>query len=559
MEIDLSKDAVLAVETAKLITAIEPESRSIYTNYIDSLSIDNKISGLSLLLQTSNRNTTSSTIHETLCKYNLLIVLLQRHVAIRKIIVDHKYDEQIVYQICKSYNNSSEIIRKKKLNLHVYITVAYNFIKSVYLMLINIFMMFSTGLRGFKKPIQSVIYIDTFMAVSSIEKSDNFYERYYDGIETSVDNDVLNKIWYVPTLFDFNTINDFYKLYKFCVKSNGNIIHQHNYLKPYDYIKALWVSFVTVNSIKKYPKWKGYDVSYLIANELRCEYFSTQLFNSVLKYLFINRLAQSGVVIDLVIDWNENQVIDRALCLGVRDSYPNVQIKGYQGLVPPKYYASLEPTCFEIESNIVPDITLVTGEAFVESKKVNCKSLNVAVAPAYRFRHLHDIERNSYLDNKVVFVALPYYLNQCVQILNILLDTIKIIEKYYTVEIKVHPSYTNCEFNEILPSKLKSKFSFTELNISELLSVASCLFSSGSSTCVEAAVLGIPVAIMGNLSGPTQNPLVDLIDKDRWSVIYEASELLAFIKCSEISNELDVNYYFKKVSRRESNIFLSKI
>ena len=44
----------------------------------------------------------------------------------------------------------------------------------------------------------------------------------------------------------------------------------------------------------------------------------------------------------------------------------------------------------------------------------------------------------------------------------------------------------------------------------DLLGFISLLISSASSVCVEAASLGIPVAIHGNRHGVTMNPVTDV-------------------------------------------------
>jgi hypothetical protein len=555
MNLDLRTNGILSVECAKLLTELEPKSRIIYNKYIDNLSSDNKLTGLSLLLQPTNRNTTNSAIHSTLCKYNLVRHLLQENKLIDKVFVNSKYDKEILNSIFNSYNKTANIIYSEKIG--IYLIILNNLVKSLYFLLVNVFLSIILGLKDFKRPSGSIIYIDTFMSVSSITDCSIFNERYYRGLEDTIDSLKLNKLWYAPVPVGFDSISDFYTIYKFIRKSDSNILHQNNYLKPYDYLKALYLSFKLIGNVNTYPRWLGHDISSLINREIKTELFSTQLFIAVLRYFFIKRIAESGVKIDIVINWNENQVIDRALCLGIRDYYPGVKIKGYQGLTPSKYYASLEPTCFEVKSKTVPDVILAIGSAFVEYKKINCKDVNVGIAPAYRFSHLHEINRKISFNNNVIFVALPYYMDECIRILYICLSIVNTLEPNYKVKIKLHPDHVEGLFNKNLPHNLTNQFSFTTLTISELLATASYLFSSASSTCIEAAVLGIPVAIMGNLSGPTQNPLVDLIDADKWSIIYSSEDFIYFIDSMIIMEPLDISTFFKKASYEESNVFLS--
>ena len=59
-------------------------------------------------------------------------------------------------------------------------------------------------------------------------------------------------------------------------------------------------------------------------------------------------MKKSGLLIKKVVDWNENQVIDRSLNLAIRKYYPGVKILGYQGYVVSEYYVSHSPADYEL-------------------------------------------------------------------------------------------------------------------------------------------------------------------------------------------------------------------
>ena len=555
MDLDLSSEGVLSVELAKLITDIEVSSRSTYTEYIDKLSSSNKLAGISLLLQVSNRNTTKSKIHEKFCKYELVIYLLNQGKSINSVLVDDDEDKRVIDQIFKCHNKTVKITTRKPRIFLVY--VAANFLRVLYHLFISIWLSILLKNKNSSKPVGKIIFIDTFMSVSSIRGKKYFDERYYRGMEDYISDETKNSIWYAPVLFNFKTLSDFFALYRFASISSSNLLQQYQYLNINDYVKAFFLSFKLCFSITDYPEWNNYDISGLINKEVNEEIFSVQLFQAILRFFFIKRLSEQHVDLEVVINWNENQVIDRALCLGVRKFYPEVKIKGYQGLVPPRYYASLEPTCFEIESNTIPDAIYVIGDAFSEFKKSNCSSTMVKKAPAYRFLHIYNIEHKNISNSKVVFVALPFYINECTRILRLCLEASRVLGDDYVFEIKLHPSHDEKKFNESIPNDLSYKYSFTNLEISQLLSMSSMLLSSASSTCLEAAVLGLPVAIMGNISGPTQNPLVGLIDPDRWNVVYTVDDFIELIIHSKVENHLDLTKFFSKPSVQNTKEFLS--
>ena len=61
---------------------------------------------------------------------------------------------------------------------------------------------------------------------------------------------------------------------------------------------------------------------------------SFSITQSLLIYKFIERVRNKNIKLKGLIDWYENQNIDRALYLGVKEYYPGVKVKGYLGFVP---------------------------------------------------------------------------------------------------------------------------------------------------------------------------------------------------------------------------------
>ncbi len=81
--------------------------------------------------------------------------------------------------------------------------------------------------------------------------------------------------------------------------------------------------------------------------------------------------------------------------------------------------------------------------------------------------------------------------------------------------------------------------------MSTLLGHISLLISSASSTCAEAASLGIPVAVYGNRYGVTMNPIAD-IESTTDNVFYSQGQLAKFIDYSltSINQKKDIEQYF---------------
>ena len=96
---------------------------------------------------------------------------------------------------------------------------------------------------------------------------------------------------------------------------------------------------------------------------------------------------------------------------------------------------------------------------------------------------------------------------------------------------------------------MNDKFFFSEESIEKLLTKASLVVSSASTVCIEAASVGIPVAIISNSSGLTRNPLPVPTENDLWAIIYNESDLSTLINKANKQEKKLNNNFFQKVEK----------
>ena len=332
---------------------------------------------------------------------------------------------------------------------------------------------------------------------------------------------------------------------------------KEDWLKSSDYFSAFKVSLILFKKVKKIPLWNGLNVSEIIKEELYKDIGSPSLMNAVLIHKFIKRLKEKKVDVDIVIDWNENQVIDRAVNLAFNKYYSNVYVKGYQGYIVPDFYACKDPTCFEIEAGTTPNEICVVGEAFIESKKKYCSSIKVSVAPAYRFSNSHNSKY--LLCDKVsdILIILPISLEDSREILKICERLSGLIGEEFNFIVKYHPSFTKERFSSLVPEVLNSCFIFSEQKLYDHLCKSSLLISALSSVCLEAAVLGVPVAIIGSRSGPAMNPLHGLEGINSWQVCYNETEIIELLKSKIAPEVINIDYFFQPNTVKFNREFIS--
>jgi len=522
--LNLFSGGKLSTSDSLLLDQLEPSVRDIYNEFTDELIRINKLKGLSLLLNLSCRNTLVSPLLDLFCKISLLEEKLKRLDDIRVIYVDNYQIAEIVNELLLKYQQGADVrvvSDKKYLYLHVF----FNFIKSTYL--IVIYWLWSR-LMGLKiTPTGKILFVDNFILIDSFKPDGTFVDRYYTNHDDYLSEEERNVRWYSPTLVGINYPWQMLRIGKGINATKDNFLIQEAWLKISDYLYAIYFSLLIPFKVKETPKFKGLDFQNFILNENLKDTLSPSLMLAICKYRFIRRLSKEHIDICGVVDWNENQIIDRALNLGFKDYYKEVAVQGYQGFVLPEYYACVQPTCLEYSMRTLPDIMYVPGKAGNALRKSVCNKLRVKISPAFRFSHVFNIKDLRSKKLPIILVALPMMLGESKNIIKSIVDIEESLNINVRLIIKLHPSNSIKDFFVSVPEA--KNLEITDKNMHQLLELCSVMISSTSSACVEAVSVGIPVAIYGNRYGVTLNPIPESVSNKIWEVFYTKSQLVLFI------------------------------
>ena len=556
MEIDLRKTGTMTVSQAKEISSLEPSVRSEYNRFIGELIKKNNLSDIDLLLQATCRNTNLSFILDRFCRFRLLRNMLEREEVIKKVFVDSVSMKSVCERLIGEFD-SKVIVEYKKINLPNKYNVLNNCIKSLCLMLCLFFV--PKIIPGKRMPSKPITYLENFLFIDSIDDSGVLVDRYYPSLIESIEDEGVQKsIWYVPILIGFRTIGQYFSIFKKIRRSKSNFLMKEDWLLLSDYVTAFKLSLGLHRRVITIPMWEGICVHEVVNDELIKEIGSPALVNAVLFYKFIKRLKEQKVEIDIAIDWNENQVIDRAINLAFKKYFPDVYVKGYQGYVVPDFYTCKDPTVYEVEAGSVPNEICVVGEAFVENKKRYCSNLKVGIAPAFRFSNSYNPNYLGCKKTSDIIIVLPISLQDSREILRLCVKLANIIGDQHNFIVKYHPTFTKERFFSLAPEAKNSCFRFSDQHLYDHLSSACLLISALSSVCLEAAVLGLMVAIVGTRSGPVMNPLSGLKGIESWKVCYDENEILSLLNTSHPKAAFKSNYFFQPVSTANALEFISK-
>lgn len=372
-----------------------------------------------------------------------------------------------------------------------------------------------------KKYNTPVTLLDIFILKESFS-GNKFSDRYYPGLFDCLREKEKECIYYVPTFFrikNYMLIREDFKK----TKNQYNFLFKEHFLKPRDYLYAISYPLREISYAK--TNFWGFDIKPLIKEDLRYNLFNLSTIISILNFRFVKRLKENRIDIRLVINWFENQVIDKGLNAGFSEFYSGVLTKGYQGFIIPDNYFHIQP--IKVEKKLIPDRILVMGKGLINKTKKYCKDLNVEIAPAFRFNYLWDnLEKNTNKWNQLkILVLLPMMVSNSIEILKVV-NSVKNLNKEtnYKFYIKPHPTFDKNRIARYLGKYILPDYEVLYSSLKDFQGFH-LMIGNSSSACLETIARGIPVIIIGSQSGLTQNPIPESIKEDIWKLCYTTEEL----------------------------------
>ena len=524
--LDLCLSGELLLEDAKWMTCNATRIIDLYNLLVENLVKENDLTELHLLLNVSCRNSYQSSILDCLFRLELLKFRLCEKASYSKILIDKIEMEKPVQDLLTKYGLVETPIVVVGKTTPIAIVILKNILKSTYGMFNDLF--WSRLFMVKKRPSSEIVFVDSFMFSQSVDANGNFADRYYTGYEENLSKSEIEKLWFAPTLANIKTLGEYRRVFSNISKCNSNLLIQESWLSAIDYLTSIKLSLSIPRKVCRLSHDLGHDLGQLVINESRLQIGSFSLVKAINKYRFIQRISEASIDIAGVVDWNENQVVDRALNLGFKAFYPAVHVRGYQCFMVTKYYACAEPKEFEKRLGTLPHSYHVFGESAHAATASVRQFMGLELSPAFRFSYLSRIERKITQPPTILFV-MPIILDESRKLIDMCVSLLEACGSEYSVIVKIHPTFTLKQFQRAIPTAKNARIKFTALPMSELFSSISVLVSVTSSACAEAATMGIPVAILGSLSGPTLSPIPQLIPENYSEKCYSLDDLIEFI------------------------------
>jgi hypothetical protein len=394
-------------------------------------------------------------------------------------------------------------------------------------------------------PNEALTLVDTFAMADFVAK-----DRYYPGLLEALSPTERDRVFFVPTFYGAR-LAGLRPLINATRQAPRNFVLKEDFLRVTDYLGA-WIKALP-GLRRSVPKttFENFDVTSLIQEERRRLANIGQVMRGLLAERFPKRLREAGIQVRLLIDWFENQPIDKGLIAGFKRYYPETPTVGYQGFITHASYVSLFPTRAELEAGSLPDEIAVLGPLHAQEAIRFCPEMPVAMAPAFRFAHLFkSTEKSSNTETFTVLVVLPQDRETAEAVMAFVIE----VYRKYSVEIptlvKSHPA-SDFAFDGLTPENMKQ----VQGDMAELLGRAGLVVSTASGVCLEAVARGVPVVVLGIQGRLTLNPIPTSVPPSAWRMCYSHEELISGIEYFQDRGKTDSSRFRVDSENTKSDFF----
>jgi len=397
-------------------------------------------------------------------------------------------------------------------------------------------------------PSVPITLLDTFVVKSKIGEGGSIYkgeynDRYYPGLLKNLSEEERKNIFYYPSLIGFINPLEGFKLIR---KAKEQFIIPDDFLKISDYLFILLypIRILRLNILK--ASFLGFDVTPILRQEKTLKSSNLSSLFALLNYRFAFRLSQEKLSVRLLVEWHENQVIDRGMIVGFRRFHPKTRILGYQGYIVSKnLHIYIYPTPQEYRSQAVPHRIGVVGKGLLKDIQEFCHDFDAVVVPAFRFNKVWE-KRKRWPEVGVftMLIALPIGLKGSQDVLDLVRSTFKEFGTTgFRFWIKPHPTLLPKQITSMLDGAFSEVLQVKTGDFNECVEGANLLIGNASSTCLEALAKGIPAIVVGDRNGIIENPIPDNISNIMWRICSSEEELISAVRLFQSQRETAFNKY----------------
>ena len=542
----------LTEEQNRKFAEISYAARLKYNNLIQDLSVNN-YSNLSWIFSSiASRNKYYSDLYTRCCKIDFILSEVNNNID--KIIID---DYPLFKLMSKNFT-------RKNFGTEVTCSIgiakrAWDYLRPLRQLIISSYkiLLRYLGSRLYKKKTSKKIINKTINLVDVFVLnndpwddggivSNKYRDRYFPGMIDTLDEKEKCITYYLTNEVGFSNPMSYFQKVRGAI---GNFLILDDFLCLKDYLAALTSAYQSTKLFNlKTIDYSGFNIKTLINNELLMHSFDEIGINGFLNYRFAFRLSKINVCVKNLIDWYENQPIDRGLILGFK-KFHSTRVVGYQGYVISRdVHLYIYPNQSEVCSLVIPDVIYVIGEGLVENMYEFTNNIEVKVAPAFRYSKLWREEVFAPNVNKfTILIALPIDFNSSIVILDHVLKFFNAQLEQIRFIIKVHPTMRVSKILKKYKKLLTNNYEFKGGDFHDILETCDAVITNASTTALESVAKGKPVLIVSPNSGLAQSPIPNGISDKFWKKTSSSYTINNFI-----NDYIDIDQERKNLLKMES-------
>jgi hypothetical protein len=504
-------------------------SENYYPNFLEMLEVINHANRESLawlLSSLASRDNYRSPLFKRCCK--LLLVEKSLEEGERQIATKDRSLAKVVKRLCLSRKISAEVRCQQNWSRVVCDRIRPWALLSSYMLRLA---RRCCGRRTVELPKESVVLLDVFVAsdteTGAAINNGDYQDRYFCGWRDELTDDECHQVYYLPVLCGFEDEAEGFNKLREC---DCAFLIPDDYLMWHDY---LWVmSQVLRMASLKLPDCHvaGVPIGPLLRDERRTRFSEWSGIIGLLGHRFARRSAEMGLKVKRLVDWSENQAVDRGLVQGFYRYHPQTEVVAYKGYpLAENYHPHLCPSSAELKAKVHPRDIWVIGRAYANAIRSKTPEAKVSIGPALRYASINDAKAYDCNERNDLLIGLPIGEKECQAILALVYKVTTSISRELPIKIKPHP-FTPRDVLLENGAADHADWIWVKGDFRERLAGARLFCTNASSTALESLAAGVPVLLLGNSQSITWNPIPKDIPGEAWALCYSAKELVAAIE-----------------------------
>jgi hypothetical protein len=375
---------------------------------------------------------------------------------------------------------------------------------------------------------KKIFLYDIFILKNSFISGD-FKDRWYSGFDFTKVN---FQSYYIPTILESpikKIIHHFKSTY-----SNNRILIKDNFIKPLDHLAILY-SFFNKRTLRNINfNIIDLDIQDIVLNEVKKSKYCISRYRSKKNSYFFKQLK--NINCDLrVIEWNENQIIDKTFCYYFLKYFPNENIISVRPFSQSKHLLNMFITNYDIDNYLCSNRVYNTSKGMQAFVPIHLRK-NKYLIP-YNRRSKLDLESYIPIENNDILVVLPLDIERSNKIINHL----RHLENNFNIKIRPHPS-NYFYFKKNVTKDLIIINNDKEFN--ESIISSNLVISSSSSFVLEAIELKKKVIIIAGNGDLFKIPLLDQLDESSFKISLSIKQTNKFVNYfMNLHEEISHNTY----------------